>query len=138
MVFWHAELVGWIICREQSVEKTVEFASSYETNVTDLYGSIRVPWVRLPQCMTERWILGCKLIAKGVVVVHLGATEVGDEHSTLECRGGADGGRGRAGAVDNLHGHSIPAFKRPKTWPNMDSQLAPAVCTVRRSHIQFA
>jgi hypothetical protein len=35
VTFWHAELVGWIAFRQQGVEKSVEFASAYETDVAD-------------------------------------------------------------------------------------------------------
>ena len=40
MIFWHTEHVGWIVCRKQSVEDTVEFGSAYDTDITDLYGHI--------------------------------------------------------------------------------------------------
>jgi hypothetical protein len=72
MVFWHALLVGWIVCWQEGVEKTIEFACAYETDVAYLHWPVRVPWVRLPQCVSERRILDCKLFAKDVVVGHLG------------------------------------------------------------------
>jgi hypothetical protein len=62
IIFRHAELVGWIICWKQSVEETVEFAPAYETDITDLYGLIRIPWIWLPQ----------ELFAEDVVMGHLG------------------------------------------------------------------
>jgi hypothetical protein len=68
MIFRHAELVGWIVRWKQGVEKTMEFASAYETDVTDLHGPIWIFWVRLPQGMTECRILDCKLFSKDVVV----------------------------------------------------------------------
>jgi hypothetical protein len=71
MIFWHASLVGWIVCWQQGIEKTVESAFANETDVADLHGPIRVPWFRLPQCMSERRILDCKLFTKDVVVGHL-------------------------------------------------------------------
>ena len=89
MVFWHTELVGWIVCWQQGVEKTVEFASAYETNVTELHGPIRVPRVRLPQGMPKRRILDCKLIPKDVEVGHLGATK---KNSQRPCACGRKGG----------------------------------------------
>jgi hypothetical protein len=72
MIFWYASLVGWIICGEQGVEKTMKFASEYETNVADLHGLIRFPWTRLPQGMTIRRIFNGKLLAEDVVVIHRG------------------------------------------------------------------
>ena len=71
MIFWHAELVGLIVRRQQGIEKSVEFTFAYEADVADLHGPIRIPWGRVPQCMTERRILDCKLFAKDVVVSHL-------------------------------------------------------------------
>lgn len=38
IIFRHTELVGWIICWEQSVEETVEFAPAYETDITTYMG----------------------------------------------------------------------------------------------------
>ncbi len=70
MVFWHAALVGWIVCWKQGVEKTMEFASAYETNVADLHRLIRVPWTRLPQGMSIQGILDGKLFAEDVAVGH--------------------------------------------------------------------
>ena len=72
MIFWYASLVGWIVCWEQGVEKTMKFASEYETNVTDLHGLIWFPWTRLPQGMSIRRIFNGKLLAEDVVVVHRG------------------------------------------------------------------
>jgi hypothetical protein len=72
MIFWHAELVGGIVCWQQGVEKAMEFPPAYETDIADLHGPIWVPWIWLPQCMSERRILECKLVAKDVVVGHLG------------------------------------------------------------------
>ena len=72
IIFWHAEIVGWIICWKQGVEKTVEFASAYETDVADLHRPIRSPRTWLPQGMSVRRILDCKLFAEDVVVGHRG------------------------------------------------------------------
>jgi hypothetical protein len=52
MIFWHAELVGWIVRRKQSAEKTKEFASKNETYIANLHGSIRAPWSWSPQGMS--------------------------------------------------------------------------------------
>ena len=70
MIFWHASLVGWMVCRKQGVEKTVEFASAYETDVADLHGPIWSLWSWLPQGMSIRRILDGKLFAEDVVVCH--------------------------------------------------------------------
>ena len=70
MIFWHVSLVGWMVCRKQCVEEAVEFASTYETNVTDLHGPIWSPWTWLPQGMSVRRILDGKLFAEDVVVCH--------------------------------------------------------------------
>ncbi len=72
MIFWHAVLVGWVVCWKQGIEKTMEAASTYETNVTDLHGSIWFPWTWLPQSMSVRRIFKGKLFAKDVVVSHRG------------------------------------------------------------------
>ena len=53
MIFWNAELiVGWIICWKQGIEKTMEFASAYETDVANFHGPIQVPWTWPPQGMS--------------------------------------------------------------------------------------
>jgi hypothetical protein len=70
MIFWYAELVGWIVCWKQGIEKTMEFASPYETDVADLHRPIRVPWTWFPQSMSIRRIFDGKLFAKDVVVGH--------------------------------------------------------------------
>jgi hypothetical protein len=70
MIFWHAELVGWIICWEHGVEKTMESATASETDIANSHGQIRVPWTWHPQGMSVRRILDCKLFAEDVVVVH--------------------------------------------------------------------
>ena len=72
MIFWYASLVGWIVCWEQGVEKTMKFDSEYETNVADLHGLIWFPWTRLPQGMSIRRIFNGKLLAEDVVVIHRG------------------------------------------------------------------
>ena len=53
VILWHAKLlVGWMVCWMQGVEKTIEFASAYETNIANMHGPVRVPWTRHPQCMS--------------------------------------------------------------------------------------
>jgi hypothetical protein len=70
MIFWHASLVGWIVCWKQGIEKTMKFAPAYETNVADLHGPIWCLWTWLPQGMSVRRILDGKLFAEDVVVGH--------------------------------------------------------------------
>jgi hypothetical protein len=70
MIFWYALLLGWIVCREQGVEKTMEFASTCETDITDLHGPIWSFWTWLPQGMSVRRIFDGKLFAEDVVVCH--------------------------------------------------------------------
>jgi hypothetical protein len=70
MIFWHAKLVRWIVCRKQGVEKTMKIASSYETDIAYLNGPIWVTWTGPPQGMSVRGILDCKLITEDVVVGH--------------------------------------------------------------------
>ena len=70
MMFWNASFLGWVICRKQGVEKTMEFASEYETDVADSHGPIWFPWTWLPKGMSVRRIVDCKLFAEDVVVGH--------------------------------------------------------------------
>ena len=71
MIFWHTELLmGWIVCRKQSVEESIEFASAYETDIANLHGLIRVPWTWSPQGMSVRRIPDRKLFAEDVVICH--------------------------------------------------------------------
>jgi hypothetical protein len=70
MVFWNSELVGWVVCWKQCVEKTMEFASAYEADVTNLHRPGRVPRTRRPQGMSVRRILDCELFAEDVIVRH--------------------------------------------------------------------
>ena len=75
MTFWHAVLMGFIVFRKQGVEKSMEFASAYETNVANLHMLLRVPWTRLPQCMSVRRIFDGKLFAENIALVHRGSQE---------------------------------------------------------------
>jgi hypothetical protein len=54
VVFWHAKHVGWVVFFKESVEKRIEFAFSYKTDIADLHGPISVDWTRtwLPQCVS--------------------------------------------------------------------------------------
>jgi hypothetical protein len=85
IIFWHAKLVGWIICWKQGVEKTVKFASTYETDVSDLHRPIWSPWTWLPQSMSVRRILDGKLFTEDVVVGH---REPQESRKPLNARGG--------------------------------------------------
>jgi hypothetical protein len=75
MVFWHATLVGWIVCWKQGVEKTMEFAPAYETNVANLHRHTRVPWTWLPQSMSVQRVFDGKLFAENIAVGHRGSQE---------------------------------------------------------------
>ena len=70
IIFWHSSLMRRIIGWEQGVEKTMEFASAYETNIANLHGPIRVPRTWPPQGMSVRRILDGELLAEDVVVGH--------------------------------------------------------------------
>jgi hypothetical protein len=43
VIFWNSELVAWMVCWQQGVEKTIEFASAYEADVANLNGPVRLP-----------------------------------------------------------------------------------------------
>jgi hypothetical protein len=75
MIIWHAVLVGWMVCWKQGVEKTMEFASAYETNVANLNRLIRVRWTWLPQSVSVQRIFDGKLFAKDIAVGHRGSQE---------------------------------------------------------------
>jgi hypothetical protein len=91
MMFWHAELLGWIICWKQGIEKTMEIAFAYETDIANLNASIWVPWTWPPQGMSVRRVLDCKLFAEDVKVSHRGLQEYDGERrgdvarKTCEC-----------------------------------------------------
>jgi hypothetical protein len=70
MIVWHATLMGWIVFWKQDVEKTMEFAFAYETNVANLHRLIRVPWTWLPQSMSVLGISDGKLFAKYIAFGH--------------------------------------------------------------------
>ena len=74
IIFWDAELLGWIVCWKQSVEKTMEIASANETNIANLHWLIWVTWTWPPQGMSIRRILHCKLFAEDLVVGHQKST----------------------------------------------------------------
>jgi hypothetical protein len=52
MMFWYTRHVGWMIGRKKSIEKAVESAFTYETDVANLDGAIQPRWAGLPQSMT--------------------------------------------------------------------------------------
>jgi hypothetical protein len=75
MIVWHAALVGWIVFWKQDIEKTMEFAFAYESNVANLHRLIRVPWTWLPQSMSVQGIFDGKLFAKYIAIGHRGSQE---------------------------------------------------------------
>ena len=70
MIFWYAELVGWMVRGKKSIEKAMISAFTYETNIADLHGTIQPRWTRFPQGMTVCRVLDCELSTKDVVVGH--------------------------------------------------------------------
>jgi len=62
--------MGWMVCREQSIEKTMEFALAYVAHVTNLHGAMLATRRRLPQGVSKSRISNGKLFAKDVVVSH--------------------------------------------------------------------
>ena len=70
-MFWYTErAMGWMICGEQSIEETVEFALAYVANVADLHRAVKYAWAWLPQGMTICRILHRKLFAEDVIMGH--------------------------------------------------------------------
>ena len=51
MMFWYAGLVGWMIRRKESIEKAVESAFTYETDVANLNRAMLPRWPGIPQSM---------------------------------------------------------------------------------------
>jgi hypothetical protein len=45
-------------------------ATAYETDIADFHRPIRLPWPWLPQRMTVRMMVDCKLFAKDFEVGH--------------------------------------------------------------------
>jgi len=70
IIFWHAKVLGFIVCGKEGVEKAVEFAHAYETDVADFHGPSRVIWTWVPQGMSVGRIPDSKLFSKDVVVSH--------------------------------------------------------------------
>jgi len=70
IILWHAKVLGFIVCGKEGVEKAVEFAHAYETDVADFHGPIRVIWTWVPQGMSVGRIPNSKLFSKDVVVSH--------------------------------------------------------------------
>jgi hypothetical protein len=70
MIFWYAELMGWIVCWKQGVEKRIESSSAYETDVADLHRPLWFSWTWLPQGVSVRRMLDGKLFAVDVVLGH--------------------------------------------------------------------
>jgi hypothetical protein len=63
-------LVGCIIRRKQSVEKTVECALAHVTDVANLHWAMLSLRTWLPQGISESWICKCKLLAKDLIMGH--------------------------------------------------------------------
>lgn len=40
MMLWYTEVVGWVVSGKKSIEKPVELALTYETDVTNLHGAL--------------------------------------------------------------------------------------------------
>lgn len=75
VVIWNAEgFMGWIICRQQNIEETVESALANVTNIADTR-NVR-PWRRFPKRMSVSRKPNCKLIAKNIVVGHCNGVDV--------------------------------------------------------------
>ena len=72
MIFWHAELVGWIVRGKEGIEKAVKFAPPDKTDVADFNGPNRSHWTWVPQSMSIRGEGDCELFAKNVIVSHYG------------------------------------------------------------------
>src|SRR6266702_8378818 len=71
VIIWNTKVImGWIICGQQNVEETVESAFANVTDVANPHDLIKIPWRRLPKCMSEGRKPNCKLIAKDIVVGH--------------------------------------------------------------------
>ena len=51
MVFWYAELVGWMVRGKKGIEESVESAFTYETDVANLDWAMQPRWTGLPQSM---------------------------------------------------------------------------------------
>ena len=79
MIFWHTAFMGWVVLWKQGVEKTMEFASAYETNVANLHGLIRVPWTWLPQGMSVQRIFDGELFAENIAVGHRDRKSQGEQ-----------------------------------------------------------
>jgi len=70
MIFRYTELVRWMVCGKEGVEKMVESAFTYEANISNLHGTRKDRRTGLPQGTTVRRILGRKPPAKDIVVGH--------------------------------------------------------------------
>jgi hypothetical protein len=70
VVFWYTGRMGWMVRGKKSVEKAVESPFAYETDIANLYRNMQPRWTGLPQGMTIRRVLVCKLTPKDVIVGH--------------------------------------------------------------------
>jgi hypothetical protein len=117
MMFWHAEPMGWIICWKQGIEKTMEIASAYKTDIAYLHGPIWIAWIWPPQGMSVRRVLDCKLFAEDVIVGH------------RDCDG-----HGKLSSLGMVIGEYVTAPTRvisPKTVPH----IAPETETAWALHV---
>ena len=73
MVFWHAELVGWIVRGKEGVKKAVKFTPPDEPDVADFNGPNWSHWTWVPQGMSIRGVGDCELFTKNVIVRHCGS-----------------------------------------------------------------
>ena len=70
MIFRYTELMGWMVGGKESIEKTVESAFAYETDIANLHGAVKCCWTGIPQGMSIRRICVCKLPTKDVIMGH--------------------------------------------------------------------
>jgi len=93
MILRDAELVGWIIYREQGIECAVKLPLACVTNVSDFHGRSGIEWKKIPKGMSVLRKGDYQPLAKYVVVSHWG------KHSAI----GSDGGR--YGGTTRVHFH---------------------------------
>jgi hypothetical protein len=70
VVFWYTELVGRMVRGKESIEKAVESAPAYETDVANLHGEIRLRRTGIPKGTPTHRVIDCKLCTEDIVVGH--------------------------------------------------------------------
>ena len=90
VILWYTELVGWMVCGKEGIEKSVESALAYEANIADFHGTRQPRRTGFPQSMSIRRVLRRKPPSKDVVVCHWswegwGLTEEGEEGFPGHC-----------------------------------------------------